>query len=72
MSSKVDCRKLPVGPNGDPVTWLRGADGGLFDAAGDFDRLLRWDDQKLVLLRYVDPYGNTVVSAVRTGSEVTT
>jgi hypothetical protein len=42
---------------GEVVRDLSDPSGGTFDAAGDFDRLLRTADG---MLRYVDPYGNTI------------
>jgi len=34
--------------------------GGTFDAAGDFDRLIPFDDAASPMWRYIDPYGDTV------------
>jgi hypothetical protein len=45
---------------GEIVRDLSDPSGGTFDAAGDFDRLLARSDR---LLRYVDPYGNTMFNA---------
>jgi hypothetical protein len=44
---------------------VRGVDdpsGGTFDAAGDFDRVLTQTGE---LLRYVDPYGDTVFNTMQ-------
>jgi hypothetical protein len=38
--------------------------GGTFDAAGGFDRLLPpWDDESFACWRFVDPYGDTVFNS---------
>jgi hypothetical protein len=47
---------------GDAVRNLSDPSGGTFDAAGDFDRLLGGTDG---LLRYVDPYGDTVFNGIQ-------
>jgi hypothetical protein len=43
------------------VTGLPDPNGGHFDAAGDFDRILPAGDERFVLLGRVDPYGDTVL-----------
>jgi hypothetical protein len=48
--------------NGVAVRELLDPSGGTFDAAGDFDRLLGGAEG---LLRYVDPYGDTVFNRVQ-------
>jgi len=47
---------------GEAVHGLDDPHGGTFDAAGDFDRLLA---DASGLLRYVDPYGNTVFNTIQ-------
>src|SRR5205085_4551480 len=38
---------------------------GTFDAAGDFDGVLPQRDSDFALLKYVDPYGDTVFNATQ-------
>ncbi len=47
---------------GEQVRNLNDPNGGTFDAAGDFDRLLARAEG---LLRYVDLYGNTIFNTVQ-------
>ena len=47
---------------GETVRGLDDPSGGTFDAAGDFDRVLT---QTGGLLRYVDPYGDTVFNTIQ-------
>ncbi|MDG4798190.1 hypothetical protein [Micromonospora sp. WMMD1082] len=46
-------------------------DGGSFDAAGDFDRLIPRDDPAFPLLGQVDPYGETHLGPTDMGSLIT-
>jgi hypothetical protein len=48
--------------NGEVVRDLRDPNGGLFDGAGDFDRLLPGAKG---LLRYIDLYGDTVFNRLQ-------
>lgn len=44
---------------GERIRALPDPAGGLFDGAGDFDRLLRASDPETALLNAVDPHGET-------------
>jgi len=50
---------------GEQIRNLVDPSGGTFDAAGDFDRVLSRHDSDLVLLKYVDPYGDTVFNKLQ-------
>jgi hypothetical protein len=39
--------------------------GGTCDAAGDFDRLIPWNDEAYHCLSVVDPYGDTVFNRLQ-------
>lgn len=45
---------------GEQQRGLDDPNGGTFDAAGDFDRLIPSDDPSYHLIGYIDPYGDTV------------
>jgi hypothetical protein len=45
---------------GEQLRALDDPNGGSFDAAGDFDGLLGRVDDSYRLLKYVDPYGDTI------------
>ena len=50
---------------GGTVRGLPDPAGGTFDAAGDFDGLIPYEDRSFRLLCYVDPYGDTVFNTVQ-------
>lgn len=50
---------------GDLVRGLVDPAGGTFDRAGDFERLLPFDDQSFRLLCYLNPYGDTMFNTVQ-------
>lgn len=51
--------------SGEAIRGLPDPAGGTFDAAGDFERLIPYEDRSFRLLCYVNPYGDTVFNTVQ-------
>lgn len=54
-----------VDEDGTPERGLPDPHGGTFDAAGDFDRLIPFDDPASPMWRHIDPYGDTVFNRLQ-------